>query len=363
MSVLIPALQSNHTRLRSIADSPEKCARAVRLFYVSDAEPGIQRVRHGKTFRYTFKGKPVKDPATLHRIRALVLPPAWKNVWICARANGHLQATGLDARNRKQYRYHTSWSAVRSLTKFYRLSEFGNTVCEMRARLKKDLSLSGLPQNKVLAIVVSLMDCTGARPGSSAYEKLYGSFGLTTLKDSHVKVEGSDITFCFKGKKGVTQKIGLRNQRLARLVRQCKEIPGKELFQYYDKDGMRRCIDSGMVNQYLREISGKEFTAKDFRTWAGTVRALCAFRQCGRAETITAARKNIVTVLDDVARHLGNTRTVCKKYYVHPLVIQLYEQGKLHSILETHKDPKHDLLQPEEVVLLKILDQAPAQAA
>lgn len=363
MSVLIPALQSNHTKLRSIAASPEKCARAVRLVYVCDSERGIQRVRHGKGFRYTYNGKPVKDAQTLQRIRALVLPPAWKNVWICSRANGHLQATGVDARNRKQYRYHATWSAVRSLTKFYRLSEFGNTVCDMRARLKKDLSLPGLPQNKVLALVVSLMDCTGARPGSNAYEKLYGSFGLTTLKDAHVKVEGAEITFCFKGKKGVEQKIGLRNQRLARLVRQCREIPGKELFQYYEKDGTRRCIDSGMVNQYLREISGREFTAKDFRTWSGTVRALFAFRQCGPAENITTARKNIVTVLDDVARHLGNTRTVCKKYYVHPLVIELYEQGKLHTIIETCKTHKHELLQHEEAVLLRILDQAPAKAA
>ncbi|CAN5805444.1 DNA topoisomerase IB [soil metagenome] len=347
--------------IRAIIADPEKTANAVDLVYVRDTLPGIQRIKRGRDFINVYKNKTVKDPATLTRIKSLVLPPAWENVWICNLENGHLQATGLDAKKRKQYRYHSLWSQLRNQTKFYRLLEFGKAMPLIREQIEKDLSLPGLPLKKVLAAVVSLMEHTSIRVGNNMYEKLYGSYGLTTLKDKHVKWNGATMQFSFKGKKGVAQKISITSKRLSRIVKQCKDIPGNELFQYYDEHGKHKCIDSGMVNQYLKDITGKDFTAKDFRTWSGTLHALMAFKQYGRATTKAEAKRNIISALDAVAAHLGNTRTVCKKYYVHPVVISLYENSCLEKYLEqskaADKNQKKYGLTPEEKVMMRILEK------
>jgi DNA topoisomerase-1 len=291
-----------------------------------------------------------------------VIPPAWENVWICSRDNGHLQVTGTDLKKRKQYKYHNLWNSLRNQTKFYRLHSFGTSIPDIRKHLEKDLGLPGMPQEKVLAAVVSLMELTSIRVGNNMYEKLYGSFGLTTLKDQHVKITGANLQFTFKGKKGISHNISLKSKRLAAIVKKCRDIPGKELFQYYDDHGTRHSIDSGMVNHYIKKISGEDFTAKDFRTWAGSVHALQAFKEIGCCETISGTKKNIVSALDMVSKHLGNTRTVCKKYYVHPVIIELYENNSLHTNYlseNARRKPKTKVanLDAEEQLLLTILEK------
>ncbi len=241
-------------KIATIANDPEKTAKAVNLVYVADTDPGIERVRKGNDFFYRLKDEVVKDKEVLQRIKSLVIPPAWENVWICVLDNGHLQATGLDVKKRKQYRYHPLWNSLRNHTKFYRLLDFGKTLPKIRLQLEKDLSLPGLPQKKVLAAIVSLMERTHIRVGNTMYEKLYGSYGLTTLKDKHVAINGTTMNFCFKGKKGVQHEISLKNKKLSALVKKCRDIPGKELFQYYDDEGNRHSIDSGMVNEYIKSI-------------------------------------------------------------------------------------------------------------
>lgn len=351
-------------KLKALLGDMVKSAEAVDLIYVSDTNPGITRKRKGKNFIYIFNGKQVKDEYLLLRIRRLVIPPAWENVWICPNENGHLQVTGFDALRRKQYKYHPAWNALRNQSKFSNLLSFGENLPSMRRRLEKDIATQGLPLNKVLATVVSLMQCTCIRIGNSMYEKLYGSFGLTTLKDQHVKINGNEMKFSFKGKKGVYHNIKLKSKRLARIVQQCRDIPGKELFQYYDDDGNRKTIDSGMVNAYIKDISGAHFTAKDFRTWAGSLHALEAFEKIGIADTITATKKNIITALDMVAEQLGNTRTVCKKYYVHPVIIDHYTNNTLTKYLDKASEITTCNTSPElsdsEKVLMKILETSPA---
>lgn len=335
----------------------KKSAEAVDLVYVDDRQPGIERRKSGEQFDYYIGRKKVRDKATLGRIKSLVIPPAWENVWICRQANGHLQVTGIDAKGRKQYKYHPNWTALRNHTKFYRLLQFGKRIPDIRRRIEHDLAKRGLPAEKVLAAVVCLMDQTSIRIGNSAYEKLYGSFGLTTLKDQHVKIRGDQMQFIFRGKKGVAQKVSIKNRRLARIVKNCRDIPGKELFQYYDHDGNHKCIDSGMVNAYLKEISGEDFTAKDFRTWSGTVHALMALSDLGLGENKTQTKKNIVAALDSVASHLGNTRTVCKKYYVHPLILTLYEENRLHLYLDCEGQNCPEGILLEEHIVMTILER------
>jgi DNA topoisomerase I len=344
-------------KIRSIVNDPVKTAAAASLKYVSDTHPGIQRIKRGTSFRYVQNGRPLRDKKMLERIKDLVIPPAWENVWICSDPFGHLQVTGIDAKGRKQYRYHSLWNHLRNHTKFYRLTAFGEVLPRIRKQLEKDLVKPGLPMEKVLALIVTLMQETSIRIGNQVYEKLYGSFGLTTMKDSHVKIKGSQMKFIFRGKKGVAQCISLKSARLARMVKQCRDIPGKELFQYYDENGERKTIDSGMVNDYIQQISGEDFTAKDFRTWAGTLRALCELAGCCTDETMQAEKKKITEAIDEVARHLGNTRTVCRKYYIHPLILDLYENGKLHryaKMLDGWGEPK-DHLTVQEQILMKIL--------
>lgn len=347
-------------KLKSIVKDEEKTARAANLVYVTDKEPGIERKKTGDQFEYYYKGEKIKDDEELLRIKHLVIPPAWTKVWICKKENGHLQATGYDVKNRKQYRYHPHWNSLRNHTKFYGLLDFGKALPVMRLQLEKDISTPGLSLKKVLAAVVSLMERTNIRVGNSFYEKTYGSFGLTTLKDKHVKFNGNAVSFAFVGKKGVSHNITLKNKKLAAIIKKCRDVPGKELFQFYDDEGNHHSIDSGLVNTYIREISSADFTAKDFRTWAGTVQAFLALKSIGCCDTETETRQRIVEALDIVSEQLGNTRTVCKKYYVHPLILSLYESKKLEKYIEDldkieKNDAKSDLT-PEEKIVLKILE-------
>ncbi len=347
--------------IRASLHDMAKSAKAVDLVYVSDNKAGFTRKLYGKKFFYYDGDEKIKGKIQLERIKKLAIPPAWKKVWICKLANGHLQATGFDLLNRKQYRYHDLWNVVRKHTKFYRLQEFGKQMPVIRTQIEKDLSLSGFPQEKILAAVVSLLERTNIRVGNAFYEKLYGSFGLTTLKNRHVKINGTYLRFLFKGKKGVSHNITLKSKKLARIVAACKDMPGKELFEYYDAEGNIHCIDSGMVNNYIRMVTGGEFTAKDFRTWAGTVCALVAFHELGGFETVTEMNQKIPAAFDIVAKQLGNTRTVCKNYYVHPIIIDLYKENKLEKYLcelevITTSDGQKGLM-AEEIILLKILEK------
>ena len=336
----------------------KQSARAGKLEYVTDTIPGIIRIRRGKGFGYILNGKTVKNKKNLERIRQLVIPPAWNNVWICPRENGHIQATGYDVRKRKQYLYHAKWASLRNETKFFQLLEFGKALPLLRVRLKKDLREKELNEKKVLAIMISLMEQTYIRVGNKSYEKLYGSYGLTTLKDKNVIVQGDKLEFSFKGKKGISHRIILRNKKLAKAIKLCRDIPGKELFQYYDAGGEKKCIDSGMLNNYLKESTGKEFTAKDFRTWAGSYQALKSLVAMDETNDESVCKKNILAALDEVSKKLGNSRSICRKYYVHPVLLKLYEENELDKFCRktnTLKSPKY--LEPGEHLLLKILER------
>jgi DNA topoisomerase-1 len=359
MLSLADSIQIPASKIHALLNDAEKTAQAINLHYIQNQQAGIERVKKGDSFQYFLRAKRITHQETLERITKLVIPPAWNNVWICPLENGHLQATGTDLKGRKQYKYHALWNVLRNQTKFYRLHEFGKVIPTIRQQVEKDLSLPGMPVEKVLAAVVYLMEQTGIRVGNNIYEKLYGSFGLTTLRNKHVKIAGSKIQFVFKGKKGIAHNISIKSQRLAKIVKQCRDIPGKELFQYYDDNGHHKCIDSGMVNNYLKTITGKNFTAKDFRTWAGSLQALMAFKSLGQSEDATDRKENIVKMLDNVAKHLGNTRAVCKKYYVHPVIIDLYEHNSLQPYFKQldklTKGVKINELRGEEKILMKIL--------
>lgn len=363
MQQAIPAENKKTGRqfLRLAKNNLGKIAGVANLVYVSDTEPGYTRKRRGKQFYYQYGNKKITDSKILDRFKKLVIPPAWENVWICKSANGHLQATGYDKLHRKQYRYHPAWNTLRNHTKFYSLLSFGKQLPVIRTQLQSDLALPGFPQEKVLAAVVSLLDRTSIRIGNSIYEKLYGSFGLTTMKNKHVTVKGSGICFTFTGKKGIKHHITLKSKKLSRIIKGCREIPGKKLFEYYDEDGNIHPIDSGMVNSYIQRITNENYTAKDFRTWAASVQSLIAFRECGNHETETDKKQKINTALDMVAKQLGNTRAVCKKYYVHPSIIGLYENQGLDKYIanlrESDEDDELNKLAPEEKILIKLLKE------
>ncbi len=339
---------------------PVQTAKAARLLYVSDTIPGINRRKAGDHFTYTdAKGEPIDDEDTLRRIRSMALPPAWERVWISPKSNSHLQATGIDTKNRKQYRYHAAWNAIRSETKFFRMTSFGEALPKLRARLAKDLKQRTLNRDKVIAIALSVMEQTLIRVGNAAYEKEYGSYGLTTLKDRHVKADGGEVRFSFKGKKGIFHDITLHDPRLAKLVKDCRDIPGKELFQYFDAEGNRHPIDSGMVNAYLQETMGDEFSAKDFRTWAGTVNALRLLVELEPCESEKELKKNVNTILDEVSHKLGNTRTVCRKHYVHPQILEAYECRDLNPYIKNkgrYRQTSPNGLDGVEKLLLKFLN-------
>jgi len=347
-------------KLEKIGRDPKVTAKAVGLRYVSDSTPGYTRKRSGKGWSfYDAEDKLIKDEELIARFTRLVIPPAYTDVWISPYENGHLQFTGIDAAGRKQYRYHTGWNQIRNQSKYHRLQTFASYLPAIREQVDKDLARPNPDHEKVVALVVRLMELTSIRVGNESYQKLYGSFGLTTLQNRHIKIEGSNIRFEFKGKKGVQHKVSLQSRKLARLVKQCRDIPGKELFQYYDEAGERRSIDSGDINNYLKEITGEDFTAKDFRTWAGSVSALYAFKSAGEFANVTECRKKIINVIDEVAVSLGNTRSVCKKYYVHPSVIKSYEEGTLFKYineLDEEKDVKATELNQAEKALLTLLE-------
>jgi len=303
-------------------------ARAAGLRYVSDADPGIRRRRKGKGFEYLdAQGRRVGDRHTVARIRALVIPPAWRDVWICPRADGHIQAVGRDARRRKQYRYHADWREVRDATKYERMVPFARRLPAIRRRVAQDLKRAGLPREKVLALVVRLLETTSIRVGNAEYARTNGSFGLTTLRDRHVAVSAGRVRFRFKGKSGKLHEIDVEDRRLARLVRTLQDLPGQELFQYVDDDGTPRAIGSGDVNEYLRAIAGEELTAKDFRTWAGTVTAARALADVPAPESEAAMKRAVADAIKVVAGQLGNTAAVCRKCYVHPLVLDGFANG------------------------------------
>lgn len=340
---------------------PTFSAQRAGLHYTSDQSPGISRKQRGDSFYYALPdGKVCKDKETLHRIHSLVIPPAWTNVWICTDPNGHLQATGVDQKGRKQYRYHPDWHAVRSETKFQRMHAFIEQLPAIRRKVNEDLALPGLSYRKVLALIVRLLEYTHIRIGNEEYRKLYGSFGLTTLRDKHVQINGAKTVFTFKGKKGVEHQISLKSRRLSQLIKQCRDIPGYELFQYYDENGQRHSIGSGDVNQYLKEITQDSFTAKDFRTWAGTLHAFRACCELGTFESVTEAKKNVAKIIDTVAEQLGNTRTVCRKYYIHPYILDSYEEGKLCEYFEKSEEGTEitEELSETEQIVKKLLTQA-----
>jgi DNA topoisomerase-1 len=349
----------SHKEVLELSRDYIQSAKTARLRYVTDKLEGIERVKKGAGFAYYFRGDLVKNENELERIKKLAIPPAWTRVWICPFENGHIQATGYDLRNRKQYRYHTHWGAVRSETKFHKLYEFGKALPSLRMRLEEDMQEKSLNQQKVVATIISLMERTYIRIGNEDYNKLYGSHGITTLRDNHVKISGSELRFSFVGKKGINQTVSLKNRRLARAVKECRDIPGKVLFQYFDEEGQRQPVESGMVNDYIREATSGDFTAKDFRTWAGSLNLLRSLCLIGDSESKSDCKKNILLALDEVSRKLGNTRAVCRKYYVHPGLIELYENQSLSRYLKEldvieKPDMKTDLTSDEKV-LMKIL--------
>jgi DNA topoisomerase I len=303
-------------------------ARAAGLRYVSDAMPGIKRVRKGRGFAYVSPdGQVMRGRETIARFVSLVIPPAWTNVWICPHEDGHLQVTARDARGRKQYRYHPHFRQARDGTKFERLFEFGEVIWKIRDRVEHDVLLPGLPRDKVLATVVWLLERTLIRVGTHELARTNKSYGLTTLKHKHVEIEGSELRFEFRGKSGVEHAVTVDDERIALIVQRCHELRGEVLFQYLDDDGKRQVVEADHVNDYLRHITGGEVTAKDFRTWAGTMVAAQVLRDFGPAENKRQAERNIVQAIDHTAARLGNTRTVCRKYYIHPLLIAAYLKG------------------------------------
>ena len=311
-----------------LAPNPADSARAAGLRYVNDAMPGIRREKAGDCFRYVdAHGNPIADPDERLRIKALAIPPAWTEVWICADPRGHLQATGRDARGRKQYRYHARWSKVRDEAKFERMLAFGQALPAIRRKTAADLALPGLPRRKVLAAIVRLLEGTLIRVGNDEYARDNDSYGLTTLQDQHARISGDSVRFVFRGKSGVSHSVGLHDKRLARVVKQCRDIPGQRLFQYEGEDGDYHGVYSDDVNAYLREIAGEEFTAKDFRTWAGTLLAAEALGGLARFDSQAQAKKNVLQAIDTVAQRLGNTRAVCRKCYIHPALIEAYLEG------------------------------------
>jgi DNA topoisomerase-1 len=299
------------------------------LRYTSDSQPGFSRILRGKHFVFRdTRGRVIRDARVIQRIRKLAIPPAYQDVWICPHANGHLQATGRDARGRKQYRYHPQWREHRDATKFDRMLEFGHSLPRIRRRVAKDLRVSGLPKEKVLATIVRLLECTLIRVGNEEYARANGSFGLTTLRDRHVEVKSGALVLEFRGKSGIAQRALVSDRRIARIVRDCRDIPGQELFQWVDEQGERRPIDSNDVNEYLREASGGSFTAKDFRTWFATIEALALLRKA-RPGSTNEAKKQVLATVKAVSEKLGNTPAICRKCYIHPEVLSAHEAGRL----------------------------------
>jgi DNA topoisomerase-1 len=342
--------------------APVDAARAARLRYASDLSPGIRRRRQGKGFAYSAPdGRKFRDAETLKRISALAIPPAWKDVWISPFPNSHLQATGRDARGRKQYRYHARWRETRDETKYERMLGFAKLLPRIRRRVARDLRRPRLPREKVLATCVRLLETTLIRVGNEEYAKENRSFGLTTMRDRHVRVQGGAVRFRFRGKGGKEHEVDVDDPRLARIVKRMRDLPGEELFRYVDDAGVAHAVESAEVNDYLREISGEEFTAKDFRTWAGTVLAAQALQELQTFDSEAKAKQNVIRAIEAVAMRLGNTRAVCRKCYVHPALIEAYLDGTMVEVLKrrAEREIRESLhgLRPEEAAVLALLRQ------
>lgn len=326
------------------------------LRHVSDADPGIRRVRSGRGFAYRDpNGTLIRRSSELARVRSLAIPPAWRDVWICPRADGHIQATGRDARGRKQYRYHSAWQTARGMEKYRRMLAFARALPQLRATVARDLGQRDLPRERVLAAVVSLLEKTLIRVGNDEYARTNNSFGLTTLRDEHADVTGSTVTFSFRGKSGVEHCIDLSDHRLARIVRRCQELPGQQLFQYVTAEGEPRAVGSAEVNDYLRAATGGDFTAKDVRTWFGTVLTARGLAACDPPSSGTAAHREIVRVISDTAAALGNTRAVCRRCYVHPAVLAAYRDGTLRSAFDTADAGEREGWDHAERAVLRLL--------
>ena len=336
---------------------PVESARAASLRYVTDTTPGISRRKRGTGFEYIDPmGKVIRDPEELQRFKSLAIPPAWREVWICPLRNGHLQATGRDAKGRKQHRYHPRWREVRDENKYDRILAFAKALPVIREKVNNDLRLPGLPRDKILATVVRLLETSHIRVGNEEYARQNKSYGLATLRNRHVNVSGSTIRFEFRGKSGVEHALDINDRRLAKIIKRCQDLPGYELFQYLDDDGQRHTIDSSDVNEYIRQIAGEEFSTKDFRTWAGTVLATRALHQFETADSDSQSKRNIVQAVESVAKKLGNTKAVCRKCYIHPAVIEAYTDGSLLRVLKRRvkKEMTESLLklEPEEAAVL-----------
>lgn len=329
---------------------PVEVARSAGLRYVSDDMPGITRKKAGKNFAYFAPdGKKITDKAELMRIKSLAVPPAYVDVWICPLANGHIQATGRDARGRKQYRYHARWREVRDENKYHKMIAFARVLPEVRKTVEEHLKLPGLPREKILATIVQLLETTTIRIGNEEYAKDNDSYGLTTLKENHAKVQGSKVQFSFRGKSGIRHAISLQDRKLAKIIRACQDLPGQQLFGYVDDEGETHAIDSSDVNDYIRSIAGEEFSAKDFRTWVGTMSCAMLLRDGTVPETQTERKRYVNDAIKDVAKRLGNTPTVCKKCYVHPEVVSAYLEGEMN--LKRRKRRVDGLLEDERFVL------------
>jgi DNA topoisomerase-1 len=354
--------------MMSVMSTPEEsAARSAGLRHVDDGRPGLSRRRRGRSFAYVdSSGAVVRDPETLDRIRALAIPPAWTDVWICPVANGHIQATGRDARGRKQYRYHARWREIRDETKYHRTLDFGAALPRIRRRVAADLERPGLSRERVLATLVRLLDITRIRIGNDEYARENGSFGLTTLRRRHVKLRGETLHFEFRGKSGRVHHVTVRDRRVARIVKRCQELPGQELFQYVADDGEQHAVSSDDVNGYLRDIAGEEFSAKDFRTWSGTVLAACALQRA--AEEAEQERRNPLTVaVAEVAEQLGNTAAVCRRCYIHPEVVNAHLEGALPRLPLDEVDVAASVdaegLSPAEKSVLNLLRRRLREAA
>ena len=365
----MPALADRSSDLAADAGAdPREVARDAGLRYVSDAKPGVRRRRAGKGFSYIGPdGAVIRDPKALRRFRALAIPPAWTDVWISPIERGHIQATGRDARGRKQYRYHPRWREVRDDNKYGRMIAFAQALPQIRRRTDHDLALPGLPREKVLAAAVQLLEKTLIRVGNEEYARQNRSFGLTTMRDRHVDVAGSRLLFRFRGKGGREHVVDVADRRLARIVKRCEELPGQELFQYVDDEGERRTIDSGDVNDYLRSITGQDFTAKDFRTWAGTKLAAMALQEVQASGSDAEAKRNIVRAIESVAQRLGNTAAICRKCYVHPDIIGAYMDGSMARTLEQRAERElaesAGDLDPSEAAVMQLLERRLEQQA
>ncbi|AWN48230.1 DNA topoisomerase I [Methylobacterium terrae] len=342
-------------------------AREAGLRYVSDEEPGFRRKRNGRGFAYVdSSGTRVRDEKALARIKALAIPPAYTDVWICRHANGHIQATGRDARGRKQYRYHPEFRQARESTKFAHMMTFAEVLPGLRATVEEHMGRRGLPREKVLATVVHLLETTLIRVGNDDYAKQNKSYGLTTLRDPHVRIEGKELKFRFKGKSNKVWELAVHDRRVARIVKACQDLPGQELFQYLDEDGVQRDVTSADVNAYLREITGRDITAKDFRTWSGTVLAAMALREFETFDSQAVAKRNVRAAIERVAERLGNTPTICRKCYIHPEILGCYLEGELllHVKDEVEAALRDEIasLRPEETAVLGLLQGRLARA-